>query len=45
MLDLLEKIEYEAGNELTPKLKDQLFAEHFGPETHNGVCGYGIGVE
>lgn len=45
MLELLEQREYEAGKELTPKLKDQLFAEHFGPETQNGVRGYGIGVE
>lgn len=45
ILDLLQQREYEVGKELMSKLKNQLFAEHFGPDTQNGVHKYRIGVE
>ncbi|KAK9951305.1 hypothetical protein M0R45_006759 [Rubus argutus] len=44
-LDKLEQRERLNGRELTVDVLNELFGEHFGPETRNTVRGYGLGVE
>lgn len=44
-LNKLEQRECLNGREITVDVLNELFVEHFGPETRNTVRGYGIGVE